>query len=276
MDAQHSSANFNFLASHNLQLVRLGALAERYFVDDAPGALIKLRQLAEFIAKDVAARQGVLPKVDVSFDDALRTLKIRAALPREIGEMFYHLKHVGNRAAHEDWGTPGDALTALKIARALAVWFHQTYQGAPNFKPGPFVPPSAPADASKALREEIERSARRSAQAPTRWPRHGCGNRRLRMNGSKLSLTARPPWRRRRASASSGKPTRPKLNRKAPAAPPRQSLSPHKMRRDRRPLQSSTRWRRWPLSPGHEDRAGRSHHPGPDRRSAPRGRLDGR
>jgi type I restriction enzyme R subunit len=156
MDAQHSSANFNFLASHSLQLVRLGALAERYFVEDAPGALIKLRQLAEFIAKDVAARQGVLPKVDVSFDDALRALKIRAALPREIGEMFYHLKSVGNRAAHEDWGAPGDALTALKIGRALAVWFHQTYQGASNFKPGPFVPPSAPAVASKALREEVE------------------------------------------------------------------------------------------------------------------------
>src|SRR5689334_8489219 len=150
------SSNFAFLAAQDEQFARLGALAERYFVDDAPGALIKLRQLAEFIAKDVAARQGVLPKVDVSFDDALRALKVRAALPREIGEMFYHLKRVGNQAAHEDWGTPGDALTALKIGRALAVWFHQTYQGASGFQPGPFVPPSAPADASKALREEVE------------------------------------------------------------------------------------------------------------------------
>jgi hypothetical protein len=36
-------------------------LAERYFHDDAPFSLIKIRQLAELIAKDVAARQGILP-----------------------------------------------------------------------------------------------------------------------------------------------------------------------------------------------------------------------
>lgn len=52
--------NFDFLAAHAAGLARLGALAERYFRDDAPGALVKLRQLAEFLAKDVAARQSFL------------------------------------------------------------------------------------------------------------------------------------------------------------------------------------------------------------------------
>jgi type I restriction enzyme, R subunit len=49
-----------------------------------------------------------------------------------------------------------DALSALKIARASAIWFHQSYGGAPNFRPGPFVPPAAPVDATKALRTELE------------------------------------------------------------------------------------------------------------------------
>jgi type I restriction enzyme, R subunit len=61
-----SFSNFAFLAKAAPRLAHLGALAERYFVEDAPGALIKLRQLAESIAKDVAARQGLLPNIDAS------------------------------------------------------------------------------------------------------------------------------------------------------------------------------------------------------------------
>ena len=56
-------SNFGFLASQDERLARLGALAERYFSSDAPGALFKLRQLGEFIAKDVAARHGLLPTI---------------------------------------------------------------------------------------------------------------------------------------------------------------------------------------------------------------------
>jgi hypothetical protein len=61
-----ATSNFSFLAAQDEQLARLGALAERYFFDDAPSALIKLRQLVEFIAKDVAARQGLLPAQNVT------------------------------------------------------------------------------------------------------------------------------------------------------------------------------------------------------------------
>ena len=42
------SLNFGFLAKHDAQLMRLGALAERYFGDDPNTSLIKLRQFAEF------------------------------------------------------------------------------------------------------------------------------------------------------------------------------------------------------------------------------------
>lgn len=149
------SSNFNFLAPHDAQLARLGALAERYFHDDAPAALVKLRLLAEFLAKEVAARHAVLPSTQASFDDTLRTLKIHGVLPREVGELFYHLKRLGNAAAHDNAGTPGDVLTALKVARNAAVWFHQTYGNVPDFKPGPFVPPAPPADATAALKAEI-------------------------------------------------------------------------------------------------------------------------
>ncbi|MDD2704957.1 MAG: DUF4145 domain-containing protein [Acidocella sp.] len=161
-----ASGNFSFLAAADERLARLGALAERYFFDDAPGALIKLRQMGEFIAKDIAARNGLLPSPGTSFDDTLRALRARAILPRQVADLFFHLKQVGNTAAHEDAGTQGQALQALKIARLAAVWFHQTYNNASNFKPGPFIPPAPPVDASAALREEVEK-LRAEVQAST-------------------------------------------------------------------------------------------------------------
>src|SRR5258705_12393033 len=111
------SSNFDFLGAQDERLARLGALAERYFVDDAPSTLIKLRQLGEFIAKEIAARHGLLPSSAAVFDDVLRTLKLKSLLPREIAELFFHLKIGGNAAVHEDIGTTAQALSALKIAR---------------------------------------------------------------------------------------------------------------------------------------------------------------
>ncbi|BCH33274.1 type I restriction-modification system deoxyribonuclease [Mesorhizobium sp. L-8-10] len=148
--------NFQFLQGHSPQLAKLGRLAERYFSDDAPTALVKLRQFAEIVAKEVAARQA-LYNARMTFDDVLQTLRSRSVLQREVAELFFHLKRAGNRAAHEDRGTPADALTGLKIARAVGVWFHQSYGGAPQFKPGPFIPPTPRADVTAALQKEIDR-----------------------------------------------------------------------------------------------------------------------
>ena len=112
------SGNFAFLAAQDDRFARLGALAERYFFDDAPAALIKLRQLGEFLAKDVAARHGALPSSTASFDEVLRNLTARAILPQEIADLFYHLTRVGNAAAHEDAGTSSQALPASAYALA--------------------------------------------------------------------------------------------------------------------------------------------------------------
>lgn len=150
------SGNFDFLEKAEPRLVRVARLAERYFQDDPPGALIKLRQFAELMAREVAARQGALPPGQPTFDELLRSLRLRWILPREIADLFYHLKRLGNAAAHEDAGTASEALNALKIARQAAVWFHRSYGGQPAFKAGPFVPPPAPVDPTPELMKEIE------------------------------------------------------------------------------------------------------------------------
>jgi len=100
----------------------------------------------------------VLPSTGANFDDTLWALRAADALPRPVADLLYHLKRSGNEAVHEDAGTTGQALQTLKIARGLVVWFHQTYHGpaARRFKPGPFVPPAAPAEATASLRAELD------------------------------------------------------------------------------------------------------------------------
>lgn len=56
-----TSPNFEFLAAHDPQLARLGAVAERYFRDDPNTSLIKLRQFGEVFAQLAAAKTGFLP-----------------------------------------------------------------------------------------------------------------------------------------------------------------------------------------------------------------------
>lgn len=150
-----ATANFDFLRPHDLNLVHLGGLAERYFRDDPSTALIKLRQYAELLAKLVAARHAVYLGEREGFDDLLRRLAYERVIPREVADVFHVLRKVGNAAAHEAKGGHAEALSALKFARELGVWFHRTYAKVPTFRVGPFVPPPEPVDATAALRVEI-------------------------------------------------------------------------------------------------------------------------
>ena len=149
-------SNFDFLNTYDAQLVRLGVLAERYFKEDPNTCLIKLRQFAELLAQQLAARMGLFTSSDEVFADLLQRLKAERAMPREAGDLFHQLRISGNQAAHANRDDHAGALTGLKIARQLAIWFHTTF-GDRKFKPGPFVPPSSPSDASAELQTEIER-----------------------------------------------------------------------------------------------------------------------
>jgi hypothetical protein len=80
--ARLCSANFGFLAAHDEQLLRLAALAERYFADDPNTSLIKLRQFSELLAQQVAARYRLLTTSEEPQADLLRRLKLDAGLRR--------------------------------------------------------------------------------------------------------------------------------------------------------------------------------------------------
>src|SRR5262245_7774217 len=98
------SSNFNFLAKHSPQLVRLGALAERYFSDDPNTCLIKLRQYGEVLAQLTAANAGLFTSDQEPQADLLRRLKFERVVPPEAAELFYQLRVSGNRATHQHAG----------------------------------------------------------------------------------------------------------------------------------------------------------------------------
>lgn len=150
-----TSANFEFLRAFDERLTALGGLAERYFQGDPSTSLIKLRQFAELTALIVAARHNVW-REEETFEATLRRLSYERLIPSDIADIFHALRKIGNIAVHQAKGSHADALTALKLARNLGVWLRRTYGGAPEFKPGPFVPPPEPQDAAAPLREEIE------------------------------------------------------------------------------------------------------------------------
>jgi len=151
------STNFGFLALYDARFAQLGAQAERYFGDDPHGTLTKLRTLAELLAQEAAARLGVSPDVAESQAELLGRLRRSGACPARALDLFHHLRQVGNAAVHQLGGGHGEALTALKVARELAVWFHRSFGHDPGFKPGPFQPPQPPPDPTAPLAAEIGR-----------------------------------------------------------------------------------------------------------------------
>ena len=151
------SSNFAFLKPHDVQLVRLGALAERYFHDDPNTCLIKLRQFGELLAQLIAAKTGLLQPGEESQAELLRRLKFERLLPSQVADLFHEIRILGNRASHGAGGTAAEALNALKYARQAGVWFHRTYGKDPKFVAGPFQPPAAPEDAAAPIRAELDR-----------------------------------------------------------------------------------------------------------------------
>lgn len=148
-------SNFSVLKAHDEQLWRLGMLAERYFAEDPNTCLLKLRQLAELLAQQLASRVGLYTVADEKQVDLLRRLEARGIVPREVAGLFHELRRLGNEANHRLAGDHRGALLGLRVCWQLGVWFHRTFQD-PAYKSGPFQPPSSPKDESAELKAELD------------------------------------------------------------------------------------------------------------------------
>ncbi|MBD2730262.1 protein kinase [Nostoc sp. FACHB-892] len=158
------SPNFNFLRIHEVYLVEIATLAERYFQDDPLACLTKLRRFGELLAQLVAAKLGIYVKSDEDQYRLLKRLKQDGCIPQEVYRLFEQIRWTGNQAIHGDLGDHQTALDTLQIAWNLGIWFHQTFSNNPNFKAGAFIPPPDPHQETEALKRQLE-ALRKEAQA---------------------------------------------------------------------------------------------------------------
>lgn len=151
------STNFAFLAAHEDGLVLLATQAEVLFAVDPVASIAKLRLYAELLAQEAAARVGVYASREEPQIDRLRRLRDRGVVAGDADQAFHAIRKAGNRAVHDNAGDHGAALHCLKLAHALGVWFERSFGKGPRFQAPPYAPPRPPADASAALRAEVER-----------------------------------------------------------------------------------------------------------------------
>ncbi|MCY7331785.1 MAG: DUF4145 domain-containing protein [Pseudanabaena sp. CAN_BIN31] len=119
------SANFKFLQPHDIQLVCLGSLAERYFQDDPSTCLIKLRQFAELLAQWTAVNMGLTVLADDSQVDLLRRLKLERSLSSQVLDVFHQIRLTGNKANHQ---YTGDLTIAVNDDRLPVPLFAESFQ----------------------------------------------------------------------------------------------------------------------------------------------------
>ena len=151
------SANFAFLQEHDPVFLQLASTAEQVFASDPNTTLIKLRQLGEALAQDLASRAGIEFDNTTSQADLLYKLSREIQLDQNIRNLFHILRVECNKATHQFRTRHREAMDGLKVARDLAIWFHQCFgKSTSSFKPGAFVTPSDPSTPLRDLHQQID------------------------------------------------------------------------------------------------------------------------
>src|SRR6266702_4577581 len=159
--------NFDFLKIHDPIFLQLAQAAESAFNPDPNTTLIKLRQLGEAFAKDIASRIGIAVDKNAKQADLIRGIDDNVGLDRTVRDLFHTLRKLGNSATHEYVSSHHEALQALQIAWKISIWFHRTMGGeaVKGFRPGPFQKPEDPAEKVRQLELEVQRLKSEQSQA---------------------------------------------------------------------------------------------------------------
>jgi RecJ OB domain/DHHA1 domain len=153
------SANFSFLREHDPQLVNLAARAEQFFLDDDSNTcIIKLGQFAERLAKLIAANTELSQVPKEAQLELIQRLRRESIISSEVDDLFHSIRKARNDIVHEHRNADShEALTLLKDARYLGIWFYRNFTKDKDFRAKPFVRPVAPTDPTTELQEEIKR-----------------------------------------------------------------------------------------------------------------------
>lgn len=121
-------SNFSFFKDEWEVLAKLGESAERNLYNDPHTSIIKLRLLAESIAKAILASDNIREPYGTKQVERLNIIKKEGLAEPEILDIFHTLRRKGNTASHEaSYGTTEEAKQLLALGYQIAIWFMEVY-----------------------------------------------------------------------------------------------------------------------------------------------------
>jgi len=152
-----SKSNFSFLQNYDPIFYQLATVAEDVLHLDPNTTLVKLRQLSEALAKDIATRLTIPSYRYNNQNDLIFEIDRKLNLSPDVKSLFHVLRKRGNKAVHEFTATQYNAIESLKIAYQLALWYHRTFGEDEAYEAEPFVTPAVSLISSQQTREEYEK-----------------------------------------------------------------------------------------------------------------------
>jgi len=148
-------SNFYFLETHDPIFYQLASTAEQFFAVDPNTTIVKLRQLAEALSKEIASRFNIPSYSYTNQNELIYQIDRKINLDSRIKDIFHKLRKDGNKAVHEfTFGDHRQAITSLRLAHKLAGWYHLTFGDDDSFEETEFVVPADPSKKLEALEEE--------------------------------------------------------------------------------------------------------------------------
>lgn len=140
MNAMNTSQNFAFLAEHDPIFLQLASSAERNFTTDPNTTLVKVRQLGEALAQDIATRLGVAFDNNIKQVDLINLLHKEGIFGKSATDAFHFIRKAGNDATHTFTSDKDTALKCLKMIHSLFAMYHSTFDN--NFTAPDFITPT--------------------------------------------------------------------------------------------------------------------------------------
>ena len=119
---------FKYLEKEYQELYSLATDIDKLVFTAPHTVIVKSRVYIEKLSEEIAKLEGLNNLNIVSLADRLSSLSRNGVLDSDIGELFYQVRKIGNRAAHEEVET--ELILALNIHNyiyKITCWFIETY-----------------------------------------------------------------------------------------------------------------------------------------------------
>ena len=164
MGNKEASSNFYFLDEINPLLFQLAKNAELAFVRDPNTSLIKVRQLGEAITKFIVEFYDLQKPERANQLDMINLIDREIGLDRNIKNLLHVIRQLGNSANHEFSTDHRDAMTGLKAAHTISIWFYEAFKRSDSkIVSKAFVAPKDPSEKYNLLLQEKENLERKLA-----------------------------------------------------------------------------------------------------------------